>query len=82
MAREFALRRHATFEPVADGDVLVSAGYLTDDGRFVVRRQDQLSGLLGRGRLRTIAGRGDTLHVLAGTTHYQVDLASLLPGRG
>jgi hypothetical protein len=57
----------------------VVIGELRPDGRFDIRHETRLS-LPGGAPLppsRTF-GRGNVLHVLSGTTHYKLDLESLL----
>jgi hypothetical protein len=57
----------------------VVVGELAQDGRFAVRHQRRFS-LPGGDPLPPRSGtygRGDVLHVLAGTTHYQLDLDQL-----
>lgn len=55
---------------------LVRIGELTDDGRFEVRHRKRLA---LPDPPWTMQGRGDVLHVIAGTTHYRLDLDQL-PG--
>ncbi len=57
----------------------IVTGLLSGDGRFEVRGTTRL--VLPEGlpasRKYTVTGRGDVLHVLAGTTHLQLDLDQL-----
>ncbi|PSL53592.1 hypothetical protein B0I31_10839 [Saccharothrix carnea] len=57
---------------------LVRIGELTGEGRFEVRHTRRLVMPGPRSPSRwTMAGRGDVLHLISGTSHYRVDLDQL-----